>query len=218
MAERKLCEICGEPYGKGQGAKTKHYKAKHPVEHAANIAKMREGYKVKVLGIKPGSPDVPVVPVAAPEASGRTGGVDQEPILDEELAGDVQEDVDGQDDLQEDEPDDLADYFLRNTPPGNGNGNGHGREAPKAGSALPKSPRTTTVAAEAMGLILVPKVIQYSSIKPYQMFMLMVNEYGWPPTMPMPDFLDTILTVCAASWGHDLDKPYGKIPVQEAPQ
>jgi hypothetical protein len=47
------------------------------------------------------------------------------------------------------------------------------------------------------------------------MFMLMVNEYNWPATMPMPNFLDTILTVCAASWGHDLTKPYGKIPVQE---
>lgn len=107
---------------------------------------------------------------------------------------------------------DLVDYLTSTEPPGNGNGKGNHQEVPgKPGGVVPKTARTTIIPGEATGISLVPKVVTYSSVIPYLMFNLMVNEYGWDPSMPMPNFLDTVLVVAAASWGFDIQRPYSRI-------
>jgi hypothetical protein len=107
---------------------------------------------------------------------------------------------------------DLVDYLTSTEPPGNGNGKGNHQEVPgKPGGVVPKTARTTIIPGEATGISLVPKVVTYSSVIPYLMFNLMVNEYGWDANMPMPNFLDTVLVVAAASWGFDIQRPYSRI-------
>jgi hypothetical protein len=208
----KSCPLCGEQYPPGAGGNSKHRKERHPELVKANLEKMNAARSAKHAPPPPPPPRPPATPQAVvPETAVKQAQIAL-PQMEVELQEDEREE-DGDDIVGgEGSVQDLVDYLTSTEPPGNGNGKGNHQEVPgKPGGVVPKTARTTIIPGEATGISLVPKVVTYSSVIPYLMFNLMVNEYGWDANMPMPNFLDTVLVVAAASWGFDIQRPYSRI-------